>query len=182
VGPILAVADGQVTHKVRVESAGTQLWPQVALSPDGAWLATAEGKRIGLYNVSSAAKKFDFNLKTPCDILLYSPDGTRLAMLSKDEIQLWDPQYGQEQMTMRPPEAVVDMAFGNCGHVLVTAGENGSVRVWDVASGNQRSQLDPGPGSICVALSLGGRRAIIRARTVPSEAGTSRPGRSKRCS
>jgi WD40 repeat protein/DNA-binding SARP family transcriptional activator len=81
--------------------------------------------------------------------IVFSPDGTRLATISQDTtVRLWDAATGHLESTLTVNvSAGTDVAFSPDGTRLVTAGQDGSVgtvKVWDVASGQQLLTLGDG--------------------------------------
>jgi WD40 repeat protein len=141
---ILDADDGRVMLRRRnpMGGPGTRL---TAISPDGTRLAATYSSYVWVYDVISRAEMQSFRLDEICQILRYSPDGTRIVTLAEGGIQVWDAASGHLQSTLRAPANTNSMEFGGCSHVLVTAGEDSIIRVWDIASGTKTKQLDPGP-------------------------------------
>jgi WD40 repeat protein len=140
---ILGADDG---HVVMRRKAGTsRLWVLPVISPNGTRLATSTGPDLRVYEVTSGAEILSFSLGANCDCLRYSPDGTRIVTLAEGGIQVWDAASGHLQSTLPAPANTNSMEFGGCSHVLVTAGDDSIIRVWDIASGTKTKQLDPGP-------------------------------------
>jgi WD40 repeat protein len=136
---ILDADDGRVMLRRRnpMGGPGTRL---TAISPDGTRLAATYSSYVWVYDVISRAEMQSFRLDEICQILRYSPDGTRIVTLAEGGIQVWDAASGHLQSTLRAPANTNSMEFGGCSHVLVTAGEDSIIRVWDIASGTKTRQ------------------------------------------
>ena len=68
-------------------------------------------------------------------IVLFSPDGKRIATGSGDQLQVWDAGSGKNiggPMTLAG--IAQDLAFSPDGRRIVTGSDNGAVQVWDLAT------------------------------------------------
>jgi WD40 repeat protein len=69
-----------------------------------------------------------------------SSDGSRLVTVAADQTRLWDIATGRSLSIVADGERVVDASFDSTGTRIVTAGDDGIARVWNV-SGRRTAQL-----------------------------------------
>ena len=77
--------------------------------------------------------------KSYCDDIEFSPEGTLLAVQASESthVAVWDVATWTKKYDLREHEGnVTDLDFSAGGQWLVTAGEDGTARVWDVATGD----------------------------------------------
>jgi WD40 repeat protein len=170
-------AAGRDILTIREEN--TTFPPRVAFSADGARVAivtepvelSRSGNFVRLWD-GTTGKRLDALEKTPLlsevQCLAFSPDGRRLAMagnpilrLGEQVIQVHDVGSGKVLMVGRGhTEAVHGLAFGPRGELLVTAGADQTVKVWDLRGlgAERRGRL----GSVRQALrTLGGHTRAV---------------------
>ncbi len=128
------------------------IW-HLAFSPDGKYLAVAEGHKDGIpkthpvtvWDVSARQIAASFSGHTN-DVrsIAFSPDGNILASGSSDgTIKLWDMQARQEITTLKG-HAVGTVAFSADGKRLVSSGSDKAVKIWDVATRQELCTLTVG--------------------------------------
>jgi RNA polymerase sigma factor (sigma-70 family) len=122
----------------------------LAFSPDGKVLASGHGGHsVQLWDVD-AGKVL---AKLPAQhnrsgLLAFSPDGKTLATgdpLDKT-IRLFDVAARRERQKLERPSVVHDLAFSPDGTMLAAGGQDGTIPLWDVATGKLLRELR-GPGA-----------------------------------
>ena len=134
----------------------------IAFSPDGSTLATASGdsRNVTLWDVATGRERANLvDHAGPIWSVAYSPDGRRLAAASGrvpamaepagdgqvGEVRLWDVSGGEPRPRARfvgHGYGIVSLAFSPDGTTLATGGFDRAVKLWGVASGQERATLD----------------------------------------
>jgi WD40 repeat protein len=101
------------------------------------------------------------NLGASIWALALSPDRRQVAVAAGRELRLGDLESGRwEQTFTGHTDAVRDVFFSADGKGLISAGHDGTIRQWDVATGRQRRPaLTQKAGIICMAIAPDGRHA-----------------------
>lgn len=120
----------------------------VALSPDGKWIAAPvtagsrgtpagllideAGSSVAMWNLETGKTTKPVNgLKASVSRVAFSLDGTRLATASTDKVaRVWDLESGKELATLSSPDRVEVVAFSPGGEMLAVGSQDGSVRIW----------------------------------------------------
>ncbi len=116
----------------------------VAISPDGRTLASGAGDgTISLWDMDSGNQIFTIpeGHASWVGALWFSPDGTTLAAGGNGNISLWDAATGSNTAFISPG-AGHPAAFSPDGTILAAETLDGTVKLFDVASGSSLATLD----------------------------------------
>jgi WD40 repeat protein len=150
--------------------------PSIAFTPDGTTLAVVNGDKVRLREVGSERITGTFLADASLYQVTFSPDGRLLAATGSDNlIRIWQVEQayrtGQEHYpaprlfsghdgaagTFRA--LVWKVIFGPEGRLLVSAGGDGTVRLWEAASGELLDTYLAHPGgATCLSLEADGSR------------------------
>ena len=113
-----------------------------AFSPDGRLVATiGAGKRAGARVFDARTGRLLHLLAPPAELeaLAFSPDNRLLATTSYQGTYLWNSRSGRRvgRLLVDKPGVATDAAFSPDGNLLAVAGQDGGVRIWDVAKGDR---------------------------------------------
>jgi WD40 repeat protein/serine/threonine protein kinase len=141
--------------------AGRVAW--IAFSNDGEMLATADGDGVNLWNVNTHQLIFTLKEKTAARIG-FSPVGTLLAIgyghpvygdVVGGPIKLWD--YVTHQVVRTFPESGSRVAFSPDGRILAARCTNDTVKLWNVATGEEMRRLNNAGDVLCLSFSPDGQ-------------------------
>jgi hypothetical protein len=201
-GSTILVADGPAvrlwdrgTHKVKVLDQGAhapnrdQTWIHgIALSPDGNTLALGytdhyyddTPRPVAIWDLGKNKIRTTLNnerLGKGVYSLAYSPDGTRLASSSGDEVRIWDTHTEKQIAQCKGHNGRVrSLAYSPDGKLLATASFDRTVRLWDGRTGEERRVLEGHGGRVHavafsrdgLTLASGGAEGGLKLWEVPS--------------
>ena len=152
------------------------LFSALAVSPGGTTLAvkdlSAENDQIILYDVQSGEHKV---LAHPCFEILFSPDGSYLAVWDTKSISIIEMRTGKELPSIRLPSSLREVVFSADGQTIFATDDDGTIRKWDIHTGSDRVLLRrPGITSY-VRVSANGK-ALAVGYVVPVEGQLNRLG------
>lgn len=114
-------------------------------SPDGKILAVADGQQVTLWNVATGTPLHEFGHTYSIDALAFSPDGESLisgASYTDRFIHRWNPRTGECLSTWRGhTSAVYALAMSRDGKRAISAGYDGTCRLWEVATGTELGRI-----------------------------------------
>jgi WD40 repeat protein/DNA-binding SARP family transcriptional activator len=150
---------------------------RAAFSPDGKWLALGlrgGPGRVLFWDAASGEELLDFETQHTSGIntVAFSPDQTRFATASHDKtVSIWNLSANEDGIpylqllhTLKAleitegVESIYGVAFTPDGTLLGTAADDGSVGVWDVASGEAIHRLTHPGGSPHIVFNADGSR------------------------
>jgi WD40 repeat protein len=149
-------ASGRLLREVRLPPVPADLMGVV--SPDGRLLAFQEMPgTLTLWDLTRNQRRHQFSAGEFWPQAAFAPDGRNLATgFGNGEVWVWDVVASKGRVLGRHARPIYSLAFSADG-TLLSCSPDGSVRLWDLATGRERSPISV-PGSVLgAALSADGR-------------------------
>ncbi|MDE0636983.1 MAG: hypothetical protein OXI43_14190, partial [Candidatus Poribacteria bacterium] len=73
--------------------------------------------------------------------IAYSPDGSKLAVASSIGVWIYDTQSGEELVYTGHTEYAISITFSPDGKMLASGNGDSTLRLWDVATGEEKRTL-----------------------------------------
>jgi WD40 repeat protein len=121
------------------------------ISPNGQLVvAGSEDKTLSMWNVSSGIRFLSITAHyKPVNIVTISPDSKIAASASDDNtFILWDTTNGKQIRLTSVQSGVRGLAFTRDGAGIVTGEQNGTISLWDIATGKLSKTVGKVPGEI----------------------------------
>ncbi|MGA2253760.1 MAG: protein kinase, partial [Thermoguttaceae bacterium] len=152
-GPMIEVWDVANGRKVlswpRLTAGQPSIYsvPSVAWSPDGSRVASAENGAVFVWDAATgkelvALRRSSGETYNHVDPVAWSPDGKHLAWSGDVAIDVWDASTGRTSRRLTGHTGTVRLvAWSPDSKRLVSASEDGTVRIWDPTTGQELLSL-----------------------------------------
>ena len=133
--------------------------------------------KVGVIEVETGSKSVELNYEDQCfwwvddRVGMLSPNGRRVVLWDTEVTRIWD--IGEEGRSADPSTAplngmlipkrtfgISDASFSSDGSLVLTAGGDGSARIWNVETGAELLKLDHGRHVLCGRFSPDGSRVL----------------------
>ncbi len=136
---ILDVVTGKVIRTIVAHEAKD--FSQVAISPDGKWVATNVGQQpLRIWELESGKLMHEFVLdEQGASQLRFSPDNKLIAVGGFNHvINLWNVETGKRALQLNGHEGIIrGLAFNPAGNRLASGDDANSAKVWDLDEGRE---------------------------------------------
>jgi WD40 repeat protein len=145
--------DAAIGKQLRSLQGHNQPLSSVAFSPDGTWLASADSSgTVVLWEWATGREQQSWRTEVGITSIAYSPDGKRLALTDRGgglyRVQLCDAMSGKQVLSLPGDGSPFNsVAISRDGNYLAAANENGCVKVWRTANGQELFTFEVDGGS-----------------------------------
>jgi hypothetical protein len=171
------IASGKETRQIDND----QPFNSLAISPDGKLLALGTNQRIEIWDAATSddVRTLPGPQNTYYQVLTFSRDGRMLAGATNQAIQVWEMATGQERAVLRLSTAnpqlnanliyqggttgtgLITLAFSADGSILAAAGNDSSVHLWNLRTGQELPPLVGHQGQVTALIfTADGRRLL----------------------
>ena len=142
-GNNIKIWDTQTGQEIRELRGHTVAVNFASFSPDGKRIIAASGdKTITIWDTQTGEELRKYEQFENVDSVTFSPDGNRIVSISNSlfghTVQIWDAYTGQGLKELKGHTKVINSAvFSPNGKYIVSASDDGTVRIWDSRTGEQ---------------------------------------------
>jgi WD40 repeat protein len=157
------LSDGRSGKEKRRIVQEESLLTALAWSPDGKWVATANGDfAVRIRRADGSGEQVVHKRHTAAvRTLVWSPDSNLLASAGNDRrVCLWRMDRKQVHVWPVQPDVIHSLAFAPDSRTLAGGGADRRVYVWDMAAGARKHSLSGQEGTI-TALTWGGNDRVL---------------------
>jgi WD40 repeat protein/serine/threonine protein kinase len=136
------------------------LLESAAISPDGSILATGGSRSIQLWRLSDLTLIGPLGAGESAQGLAFSHDGTKIATVDEGDrlLRIWNVRTREIRCALAGHSGIFTVAFSADDRTVISAGDDATIRFWDVAGGWSPGVRSGHTQKIwCVALSPDGR-------------------------
>lgn len=145
----------------------------LVFSPDNKTLASCDRRSILLWDMDTATSRTTFRTTFGLRALAFSPNGELLSSGYDDSVYLWNTTLKQQglqgKINQYTPmlklkghkEDVSTLAFSPDGKILLSGGEDGTIRAWDVTAGQQLYTCPGHVGDVSDVAASGEKNTLI---------------------
>ena len=126
----------------------TQRVSSAAFSPNSTRVVTASSDGTArVWDVENGASVLTLHHPHGVNSAEFSPDGARVVTTGVDNARVWDATSGAQQLQLLGHHGnVADARFTQRGDAIITASQDGTLKVWDGTTGALRRTLEDGTG------------------------------------
>jgi RNA polymerase sigma factor (sigma-70 family) len=135
----------------RLKASEAELY-DVVFSQDGTRLAAGDGRALALWDLKTGESRHDLGHGYAIDAVAFSPDGRTIvtgAAYSDTDVRSWDALTGKLKGRWRGhTDGIGAVAYAPDGRLVASSSDDGTVRLWDAATGKEIGCLDARDGAV----------------------------------